>query len=199
MYLKNYQNQALAKLSAFLTEAKLLGDCGKAFKNQREAPGYPADYVPLQKLEDVPYVCLRLPTGGGKTLLASHAIPLTARNFWEKDYPFVLWLVPTDMIRKQTHAVLSNLKSPNRKALDSAFGGRVRVYDVSEFTRLRPQDVTGEVNLFVATFASFRVKSKEGRKVYAHHELLEPCFRDIPKQDYFDEDKNGYASFRNLL
>jgi len=199
MYLKNYQKQALDRLSAFLTEAKVLGDSRKAFETQQEAPGYPPVYTPLKGLEDVPYICLRLPTGGGKTLLASHAIPLAARNFLEKDYPFVLWLVPTDMIRKQTYTVLSNLESPNRKVLEDAFGGRVRVYDITEFTRLRPQDVTGEVNLFVATFASFRVKSKEGRKVYAHHEFLEPCFRDIPKHPYFDEDENGYATFRNLL
>ena len=138
MYLKNYQKQALDHLSAFLTEAKVLGDSRKAFETQQEAPGYPPVYTSLKGLEDVPYICLRLPTGGGKTLLASHAIPLAAQNFLEKDYPFVLWLVPTDMIRKQTYAVLSNLESPNRKVLEDAFGGRVRVYDITEFTRLRP-------------------------------------------------------------
>ena len=79
------------------------------------------------------------------------------------------------------------------------FGNNVRVYDVTEFTRLRPQDVTGAVNIFVATFAAFRVKSKDGRKVYDYHELLVPCFRDIPKQPYFDETQYGFATFRNLL
>ena len=199
MYLKNYQKQTLEKLSAFLTEAKILGNSAKAFENQRDAVGYSPKYTPLKGLEDAPYVCLRLPTGGGKTLLASYAIPIAAKNFLEQEYPFVLWLVPTDMIRKQTLSVLLNPGSYNRKILNSDFGGCVRVYDIGEFTRLRPQDVTGAVNIFVATFASFRVSNKEGRKVYAHNEFLEPCFRDIPKQDYFDVDHNGYCSFRNLL
>ena len=199
MYLKNYQEQTLEKLSSFLNEAKVCGNIAEAFKNQREAVGYSDSYDALPKLEDAPYICLRLPTGGGKTLLGAYAIPLAANNFLEKEYPFVLWLVPTDMIRKQTIKVLSNLNSPHRRALEDAFGSRVRVYDVGDFTRLRPQDCISQVNIFVATFAAFRVKSKEGRKVYAHHEFLEPCFRDIVKQDYFDEDKNGYASFRNLL
>ncbi len=98
MELKNYQKQTLQKLAAFLTEAKVIGG-GTAFENQQEAKGYERNYAPLPGLENVPYVCLRLPTGGGKTLLGSYIVKLAAENYLEREYPFVLWLVPTDTIR----------------------------------------------------------------------------------------------------
>ena len=63
MELKNYQKQTLQKLSAFLTEAKVMGS-EAAFEAQQEAAGYATKYAPLPGLEEVPYVCLRLPTGG---------------------------------------------------------------------------------------------------------------------------------------
>lgn len=198
MELKNYQKQTLAKLAAYLTEAKVIGS-EAAFQNQQDAPGYPTKYAPIPNLEGVPYVCLRLPTGGGKTLLGSYIIKLAAANYLEQEYPFVLWLVPTDTIRQQTLKTLNDVRHPNREALTAAFGNNVRVYDITEYTRLRRQDVTGAVNIFVATFASLRVKDKNGRKVYDYHEALEPCFRDIPKQPYFDETQYGVVTFRNLL
>lgn len=198
MELKNYQKQTLAKLAAFLAEAKVIG-CGAAFANQQEAKGYAREYAPLSGMEDVPYVCLRLPTGGGKTLLGSYIVKLAAANFLEREFPFVLWLVPTDTIRQQTLKTLNDVRHPNREALTEAFGHNVRVYDITEFARLRPQDVTGAVNIFVATFAALRVEDKKNRKVYDYHEALVPCFRDIPKQPYFDETKYGYQTFRNLL
>ena len=62
----------------------------------------PLAYRPLEKLENTPYVCLRLPTGGGKTLLGAYTISTAAQAFLEQDFPLVLWLVPTNTIRQQT-------------------------------------------------------------------------------------------------
>ncbi|OYX60293.1 MAG: hypothetical protein B7Y89_16590 [Novosphingobium sp. 32-60-15] len=53
-------------------------------------------------LIETPYVCLRLPTGGGKTILAAHSITVAKESWLEKDFPLVLWLVPTTTIRRQT-------------------------------------------------------------------------------------------------
>ena len=96
------------------------------------------DYTPLDELPNVPYVCLRLPTGGGKTILGAHAIGI-ARDAWmEKDYPMVLWLVPSNTIRLQTVEALKNTRHPYRQALDEAFDGRVRVFDIADFTHDPP-------------------------------------------------------------
>ncbi|WP_366416408.1 DEAD/DEAH box helicase family protein [Novosphingobium sp. 32-60-15] len=60
--------------------------------------------LPMQGngLIETPYVCLRLPTGGGKTILAAHSITVAKESWLEKDFPLVLWLVPTTTIRRQT-------------------------------------------------------------------------------------------------
>ena len=188
MQLKNYQEETLKTLGKFLSEAKIIGSA-EAFEENRNAMSYTAEYFSLKGLEDAPYVCLRLPTGGGKTLLGAYSIKIAAENFLEREYPLVLWLVPTDVIRQQTLKVLRDVKSFYRQVLDEAFKS-VKIFDVTEFRQLRPQDLTQSLNIFVATFQSFRVTNKEGRKVYQANEDLEPCFRGIPAQE---------KSFGNLI
>lgn len=178
MELKNYQRLTLETLKKFLLKAKLIGSAA-AFKENRNAPSYSPEYFPLPKLEDAPYICLRLPTGGGKTLLGACSIGLAAEKFLEREYPLVLWLVPTDVIRQQTIKLLRTPSSFYRQVLDAAFKQRVKIFDVTEFRDLRPQDLKQSLNIFVATFQSFRVEKPEGRKVYQANEFLEPCFREI--------------------
>ena len=43
-----------------------------------------------------PYVCLRLPTGGGKTFLAARAVKVGAKFLERENNPLVLWHIPTD-------------------------------------------------------------------------------------------------------
>ena len=128
----------------------------------------------------MPYVCLRLPTGGGKTILGAYAVAV-ARDAWiEKDCPTVLWLVPSNTIRLQTVEALKNTRHPYRQVLDEAFGGRVRVFDIADFTHIRPHDLRDHCCIVVGTIQTLRVKSTEGRKVYAHNEAMEPHFSGVP-------------------
>ena len=198
MELKKYQQAALDTLKNFLDDAKLIG-CEAAFDKHRKASSYLRDYSPLPKLEDAPYVCLRLPTGGGKTLLGACSIRVAATALG-KEYPLVLWLVPSDVIRQQTLKLLRDPKKFYRQELDAAFKGQVNIFDVTEFRQLRPQDLKQSLNIFVATFQSFRVMDRGIRKVYQSNEALEACFRDIPRQDYFEDDAtHDYKSFGNLI
>ena len=52
--------------------------------------------------ENVPYVCLRLPTGGGKTLLASTPLGTIGDKLLGTDRPACLWITPNTTIRNQT-------------------------------------------------------------------------------------------------
>ena len=146
MNLKQYQTDTLSILRRFFEEARMAGpkNAYEAITQEPEQAmrlgGYAGAYMPLKELFDVPYVCLRLPTGGGKTILAAHAVSV-ARNAWiEKDYPVVLWLVPTNTIRQQTVEALKTTRHAYRQVLDEAFDGRVRVFDIAEFTHIRPHD-----------------------------------------------------------
>ena len=186
MLLKPYQAEALETLRRFLEEARTAGPKA-AFEavvrdpeRAAELAAYGKDYRPLEGVPDAPQVCLRLPTGGGKTILAAHAIAV-ARDAWiERDRPLALWLVPTDTIRRQTVQALQKAGHPYRKAVVEAFGPMTRVLDVANFVQLRPQDLRNRCCIVVGTIQTLRVKSTQGRKVYAHHEDMEPHFSRIP-------------------
>ena len=183
MQLKQYQADTLAVLRRFFEEARMVGP-KNAYETITKEPDY-ADRlgryggtysVPLADLPNVPYVCLRLPTGGGKTILGAHAVAV-ARDAWvEKDYPLVLWLAPTKTIRSQTVEALKNAGHPYRQALDEDFDGRVRVFDIADFTHIRPHDLHDHCCIVIGTIQTLRVTNTEGRKVYAHHEEMEPHF-----------------------
>jgi type III restriction enzyme len=213
MRLKQYQTDTLAILRRFLEEARIAGpknayDSVTRTPEQAKRLGrYRTDYTALDGLPGAPYVCLRLPTGGGKTILAAHAIGV-ARDAWmEKDFPLVLWLVPSNTIRLQTVEALRNTRHPYRQALDDQFDGRVRVFDITDFTTIRPHDIRDNACIVVGTIQTLRVNNTEGRKVYAHNENMEPHFSAVPKHMAGLEQINGSTeatgnprfSFANLL
>ena len=185
MQLKQYQTDTLNTLRRFFEQARIAGpkaayEAIAAEPEQAARIGrYAGEYAPLAELQAVPYVCLRLPTGGGKTLLAAHSIAI-ARDAWvEKDYPLVVWLVPTDKIRQQTAEALKHSRHSYRQTLDEAFDGRVRVFDIADFTHIRPHDIRGHCCIVVGTIQTLRVTNTSGRKVYAHNENLEPHFSGV--------------------
>lgn len=213
MRLKQYQADTLAILRRFLEEARVAGpknayDALTSDPEQAKRLGrYRTGYKALDALPGAPYVCLRLPTGGGKTILAAHAIGV-ARDAWvEKDYPLTLWLVPSNTIRLQTVEALRNTRHPYRRALDELFEGRVRVFDIADFATIRPHDIRDSACVVIGTIQTLRVDKTEGRKVYAHNENMEPHFSVIPKSFPGLEQRNGSTdkvgnprfSFANLL
>ncbi len=182
MELKRYQADTLAVLRRFFEEARVGGpkNAYGTVTVESEQTGrlgrLRGAYRPLHGLPDVPYVCLRLPTGGGKTILAAHAVAVVRDAWIEKDWPMALWLVPTTTIRRQTAEALKNRRHPYRRALDDAFDGQVRVFDIADFAHIRPHDIREHCCIVVGTIQTLRVKSTEGRKVYAHNENMEPHF-----------------------
>lgn len=209
MILKEYQKQTLEVLQKYLELCRLAGPA-EAYKQvveeaeqKRRLGRFAQDYKALDGLPNVPYVCLRLPTGGGKTLLAARSIAI-ARDAWvEKDYPTVLWLVPTNTIRKQTVEALKDPRHPYRQQMDEAFDGQVRVFDIADFTQIRPQDIRNKLTVVLGTIQTLRVANTEGRKVYAHHEEMEPHFSGATVATAGLEKQNGSGdikfSFANLL
>ena len=171
--LKRFQEQALAALDDYLRAARLHG--AQAAFTEQTGYGYHA-----QPFGETPCVCLRIPTGGGKTLLAAHAVGRMARE-WPGGgpKPLALWLVPSDAIRTQTLGALADPGHPFRTALAAACGDDVRVCALDEVAQLAPQDFDAHAVVVVATMQSFRVDDTEQRNVYAFSEVLEPHFRGV--------------------
>ncbi|MCD4827915.1 MAG: DEAD/DEAH box helicase family protein [Candidatus Cloacimonetes bacterium] len=178
--LKEYQNRALEALAEYLYNARLENDPDSAFRRFWRERGVDGVAYRTFELGNVPYVCLRLPTGGGKTVLASYAIETAARNYLFDETPLALWLVPTKVIQQQTLDALKTPRHPYRQAIDDYFGGRVSVFDVADVTTIRPQDLRDKVCIVVGTLASLRVHDTSGRKLYAHNENFETHFARIP-------------------
>ncbi len=75
--LKLYQQRSLDTLERFFDAARLEGPA-KAFATTVEK-GLATNYKPLPDLKAVPYCCLRIPTGGGKTVMGAHIIQAVGR------------------------------------------------------------------------------------------------------------------------
>lgn len=82
----------------------------------------------------IPNVCFKVPTGGGKTLLAGHAL-----ERMKKRVGLVLWIVPTQAIFEQTQASLSDKSKMLRRCLDRVSGNKVRI--IKKDYPLRPDDL----------------------------------------------------------
>jgi type III restriction enzyme len=180
MQLKKYQLRALDALDAFLSEAAVKPhEVAYKIACQIGEPGfYASSYAPLPKLRDVPYCCLRLPTGGGKTLLGAHAIGIAHKHRIDgPQFPVALWLVPSTTIGDQTLDALKTPGHPYRKALEDGLGGNVRVLGIDERRQVKPQDLATVPHVFVATVQAFRVKQAEQRNVYRDDEEYEGFFK----------------------
>ena len=193
--LKGYQNRAMETLSYFFNQAKQTGDVVQAYSDTLEKQQLPT--IPYRDFQfgNVPYVCIRIPTGGGKTVLASHSIVTAGSDYLEVDFPVVLWLVPSTTIRKQTVEALKQNGHPYREKLDHAFNHQVLVLDIDEVFNIRPQDIGNKTIVVVSTRQNLTVNDTSGRKVYAYHEDFEPHFakvtNDHPHFDQLEVVKEG--------
>lgn len=215
MELKNYQQKTLDRLRDFLRDAQGMGIAAAfaAHAHPDAKTMLVPDYRPLRDkdgaelpgLRNVPYVAIRIPTGGGKTLMGAHFIRCTADNWLDRDRPLVVWLVPSRTIKQQTLQALKDRRHPYRRELDDAFGGQVSVFDSDDIEQLTPQELANRTCIVVATMAAARVHDIDIRDFYAHKEALEPHFIGLPKDkvlpelEQTEDGKGPRFSFANLL
>ena len=174
--LKSYQQAALDTLRDFARSAQLKG-AAMAFGTQVGRPYSPGPFG------EVPCVCLRIPTGGGKTLLAAHAVPLLAKEWRFTDAPVAVWLVPSDTIRSQTLKALQTLGHPYREALEAAYGTGLQVCALEEVAQIAPIDWGRKAVVVVATIQSFRIEDADKRNVYSFSENFERHFKGASEAD----------------
>ncbi|MFM2275707.1 MAG: hypothetical protein RL211_1579 [Pseudomonadota bacterium] len=173
--LKSYQQTALDSLAAFARTAQLKGPA-LAFG---ELAGRPYNPDPFGA---VPCICLRIPTGGGKTLLAAHAVNVLAREWRATDAPVAVWLVPSDTIRSQTLKALQTTGHPYREALEASYGAGVRVCVLEDLANIAPPDWGQRAVVVVATIQSFRIDDTDKRNVYSFSEAFERHFKGCDEQ-----------------
>lgn len=135
----------------------------------------------------VPHVCLNLPTGSGKTLIAGHAVGRILSGLDRAMTGFVLWVMPSEAIYKQTRAQLRDKESAVRQALEVASGGRVKLAEkATDFTSA---DVDAGLVVMTLMLQSAGRRDKETLKV----------FRDSGNYATFFPDADDATAMANRL
>lgn len=180
--LKEYQQSVLDSLRDYFIECVRLDDADTAFyKITRINFGTGFPYHPVAGLAGLPYVCLRIPTGGGKTVVACNAVGIASKHLLQTDHAVVLWLVPSNTIREQTINALKNKKHPYRQALETTVGS-IAVLDISEALNVQRSILDSATTIIVSSIQAFRVEDTEGRKVYEPNGALMSHFSGLPTE-----------------
>lgn len=180
---KDYQERVLDSLRDFFRLCSKSGHPEAAFQEiQSRSIRQMVPYIPVQVAglaAGMPYVCLRVPTGGGKTLLACYAAGLAIGELLHAERAVVLWLVPSNTILDQTADALRDPRHAYRRALETACGP-VEVVTIDEALRLTRATVDGQTVVIVATIQSFRVQDPTGRKVYEQNGSFSEHLLNLP-------------------
>ena len=198
MILKEYQKRTVATVRSFVAElTRWRAEDEEARKHN---PNWGSDWVrrawdrtvagrryhPRRNGlgEHLPAFCLKIPTGGGKTLLATRVIDLVNAHFRRSRRGLVLWIVPTTQIYNQTLKALKDRDHPYRQQLDLSSGQRTRIFEKT--TAFGPRDVAENLCVLVLMLPSANRKTKDTLRM----------FRDSGGFDRFfppDDDPSAHA------
>ncbi len=198
MILKEYQKRALDRVGEFVE--RLAEWRGKAEKVREIDPDFDwvgrawekttrGSYLPRRNGlgEPLPSFCLKVPTGGGKTLLAVKVIDCVNTRYRRRQTGLVLWIVPTSQIYAQTLRALKDRDHPYRQQLDVASAGRTLVLEKT--SGFGPQDVRERLCVLLLMLPSANRGTKEQLRM----------FRDAGGFDRFfppDDDADAHRALR---
>lgn len=181
MYLKKYQIRVVNELKYFFETAKSQKAAIEAAakmlpENMRnnlnyvqstfETIGKPyLDHCRNGLGQYYPRTSLKVPTGGGKTILAVEAIREYQNLFVERKTGLVVWIVPKETIYTQTVDRLRDKSHPYRQLLDQASGGKTIIKEKGQ--KLSLQDIEENlVVLFIMIQSISRANNTEALKVF---------------------------------
>jgi len=176
--LKRYQQEVITKLENYLETIREFPRHG-ANRAFMEITGQP--YHTIKGLDEVPYICFKVPTGGGKTLIATHAIDYIYRLYLthKGKTGIVIWFTPSDAIRSQTLRKLRDRNHPYREVLDAAFANYVKVFDSEEALRITKNELDNYLCVLVETLQAFRRENTESLRNYKANGQLMTHFENV--------------------
>lgn len=210
MELKKYQKRVIDDLNDYLEFLTSTQSLSRAYSEYWEARhvtvGSKTSHVQEYQntITDVPNICYKVPTGGGKTFLAAASVkPIF--DYLPSTAPRVLvWLVPSEAILTQTLRALKDPHHPYRRRLNTDFGGRVEVYSKDELLAgqsFSPTIIADQLSVMVLSYDSLRSKKKDGRKVYQENGNLTSfsTFLGSPERPIENAAEGSLAQYINQL
>lgn len=209
MQLKDYQIKVIDQLKAYLTDLdKAFSDYMQVF-NINPDLAKSVDYTKTAWDNTVsnrthkpvinglgkytPSTCLKVPTGGGKTLLACHAIDHIQTTFKKRQTGVVLWIVPSTQIYRQTLKALQDRNNPYRQTLDRISAGKTMIVQKSD--RLTKQDAEERLVVVLLMLQSSNRENKETLKMFQMNGGYTGFF---PAEDQYDLHKQLLKAYPNL-
>lgn len=96
----------------------------------------------------IPHICIKVPTGGGKTRIAAAILKQCVR----KQRGLILWMMPSKTIEAQTADILKDKTHPIRQMLDQLTGNRVKI--IKKDQRLSKNDLANNLCIMPLTIQS---------------------------------------------
>ncbi len=188
MKFKTYQQNAIDTLDQFLGLLKKM-KARHAF-NEITEKNYNHQWF-----NDVPFVCLRMPTGAGKTLVACKSVERIMSTILQNkmDTGIVMWFVPSDSIKTQTLKKLRDPKDLHFEVLNDSFDTKFKVFSNEEALAITPEDVRNNLCIIVASLDAFRKEAKiqNKYKVYKENGALMDHFQNLKDVSALEKDSAG--------
>src|SRR5437879_414439 len=194
MKLKEYQERALKEVKGFLEQLALWrvkahqdgewlfdfaekawekAEVGRTYIKKKDGLGRP-----------LPVFCLKIPTGGGQTVLAVKTIDHVQNIYLQRQTGLVVWIVPTLQIYRQTLSRLKDRDDPYRQHLDMVSAGKTLILEKTDgFT---PPDVEEHLAVLLLMLPSASRANKEALRMFRDSGAFQAFFPS-------DEDKDGHA------
>lgn len=178
--LKNYQVQTIDAVRRFMAECNDGRAPSEVFADFARGLG-----VTKAKYHDpfdgIPCVCVKVPTGGGKTVIAAASIEAIDTAYTQTGHPFVLWLTPSDAITQQTVRALKDPDHPYCQAVSKTFPG-VQVLSIEDAETLPQCDFSKSI-ILVSTIQTFNIANTAQRNAYGFNEAYESFFSGLSASD----------------
>jgi len=186
MKLKRYQENAIEKLEEFLELTKKQKPKLAFYELIEEKYNH-------EWFGDVPFVCIRIPTGGGKTLVGCKAVERIAFTALHRETGIVMWFVPSDSIKTQTLRKFKDSKDWHYEMLNESFDTKFKVFSNEEALAITPEDVRNNLCIIVASLDAFRkdAKIQNKYKVYKENGSLMDHFQNLKNDSALEKDKAG--------
>jgi superfamily II DNA or RNA helicase len=198
MQLKRYQNAALETLDSFLESIKKT-PLRHAFLDITD------EKYNQEWFGEIPFVCIRIPTGGGKTLVACKSIERIMSTVlqYKLDTGIVMWFVPSDSIKTQTLKKFKDSRDWHNEVLREAFDGKIKIFSNEDALTITPEDVRNNLCIVVASLDAFRKDSSIQKKyrVYKENGSLIEHFQNLKDETNLEKDSEGLVinSLANVI
>ena len=187
-------------------ERKIESYCDKTWEKLNEAGklplfrdnrGNPTTLSYIEKKDGldnpIPNICIKVPTGGGKTLLGVSAVEEINADYFSKNTGLVLWVVPSDAIYRQTIKNFKDRSHPYRQIFERAAAGKVKILEKTG--SFAWQDIQDYLCVMIIMLQSANRETKESLRVFKDSGRFISFF---PEPSDYKANNELFDTFKNL-